>query len=248
MSKFSIGITTFSKRFSYVETLVSQLRTYTDADILISVNGDYNKNFNNEYRKKILSLCTNYDNIYPIFFPEQRGLAKLWNTLIVHSKTDWCLLMNDDVEVLSADFDLFGQNDLTETPDLLRINGSFSHFFIHKKLIDDLGYFDERFLGFGEEDGDIYYRYIEKYNKWIQDTYINGFKNLIIDVRDEEIKRINGKYSEFNTNFCFFMENSKYVNDPNGFKANFVPTKKKNLTDINLYPYEKFFMENKYKL
>jgi len=248
MSKFSIGITTFSKRFSYVETLVSQLRTYTDADILISVNGDYNKNFNNEYRKKILSLCTNYDNIYPIFFPEQRGLAKLWNTLIVHSKTDWCLLLNDDVEVLSADFDLFGQNDLTETPDLLRINGSFSHFFIHKKLIDDLGYFDERFLGFGEEDGDIYYRYIEKYNKWIQDTYINGFKNLIIDVRDEEIKRINGKYSEFNTNFCFFMENSKYVNDPNGFKANFVPTKKKNLTDINLYPYEKFFMENIYKL
>ena len=68
MNQFSIGITTFSKRFSYVETLVSQLRTYTDADILISVNGDYNKNFNNEYRKKILSLCSNYDNIYPIFF------------------------------------------------------------------------------------------------------------------------------------------------------------------------------------
>ena len=33
MNKFSIGITTFSKRFSYVETLVSQLRTYTGADI-----------------------------------------------------------------------------------------------------------------------------------------------------------------------------------------------------------------------
>jgi hypothetical protein len=95
MNQFSIGITTFSKRFSYVETLVSQLRTYTGADILISVNGDYNKNFNNEYRKKILSLCSNYDNIYPIFFPEQRGLSKLWNTLIVHSKTDWCLLLND---------------------------------------------------------------------------------------------------------------------------------------------------------
>ena len=248
MNKFSIGITTFSKRFSYVETLVSQLRAYTDADILISVNGDYNKNFNNEYRKKILSLCTNYDNIYPIFFPEQRGLTKLWNTLVVHSKTDWCLLLNDDVEVLSPDLTLFGQDNLNETPDLLRINGSFSHFFIHKKLIDDLGYFDERLLGFGDEDGDIMYRYIEKYNKWIKDTYIHGINNLVIDIRDEEIKRVNNKYSAFNSDFCFFMENSKYVDDPNGIVCSFVPTKKKNLSDINLYPYEKFFRENKYKL
>jgi hypothetical protein len=249
MSKFSIGITTFSKRFSYVETLVSQLRTYTGADILISVNGYYNKNFNNEYRKKILSLCSNYDNIYPIFFPEQRGLSKLWNTLIIHSKTDWCLLLNDDVEVLSHDFVLYGQNNLNETPDLFRINRSFSHFFVHKKLIDDLGYFDERLLGFGEEDGDIFYRYIEKYNGWISDAQIHGFKSLVIDVRDEEIISIGGgKYSKFNNDFCFNMENSKYVDDPNGIKGVFSPTKKKNLPDINLYPYEKFFMENKNKL
>ena len=70
----------------------------------------------------------------------------------------------------------------------------------------------------------------------------------MIDIRDEEIKRVNNKYSAFNSNFCFFMENSKYVNDPNGIVCCFVPTKKKNLLDINLYPYEKFFRENKYKL
>jgi hypothetical protein len=44
------------------------------------------------------------------------------------------------------------------------------------------------------------------------------------------------------------MENPKYVDDPNGVVCSFVPTKKKNLSDINLYPYEKFFRENKYKL
>jgi glycosyltransferase involved in cell wall biosynthesis len=248
MNKFTIGITTFSKRFSYVETLINQLRNYTDFDILISVNGDYNKTFDNEYRKKILLLCSNYDNVFPIFFPEQRGLSKLWNTLIVHSKTDWCLLLNDDVEIISSDLILFGQNNLNEIPDIRRINGSFSHFFVHKKLIDELGYFDERLLGFGEEDGDIFFRYIEKYNRWIQDSFIGGINNLVIDIRDEGITGGSGKYSAFNRDFCFLIENCKYIADPNGIKGCFGYEMRKNISDINLYPYENFFMENKNKL
>ena len=72
-----------------------------------------------------------------------------------------------------------------------------------------MSYFDERLLGFGAEDGDIEYRYIEKYDKWIQDTYIHGINNLVIDIKDEEIKIINKKYSAFNFDFCFYMENPK---------------------------------------
>jgi uncharacterized protein YbgA (DUF1722 family) len=66
---YSVCITTFSKRFNFLEKLVSQVRSFSNCDILISINGDYKQEFNNEYRKQILNLCLKYDNIYPIFFP-----------------------------------------------------------------------------------------------------------------------------------------------------------------------------------
>lgn len=248
MKEFSIGITTFSKRFSYLETLVRQLRTYTDAEIIISINGDYKKKFDEKYRKKILKLCLEYENVFPIFFPEQRGLSKLWNTLIIHSKTDWCFILNDDVEVLTSDIVSFAEKSLLNKPDFYRINESYSHFLIHKKTIDELCYFDERLLAFGEEDGDIMFRYIEKYNKWIPNLYIHGLNNLIENTADENIRRKNGKYSAFNTEFCFTMDNCKYVPDEKGISGHFSYKARKNLPDLNLYPYEKFFMENKHKL
>jgi hypothetical protein len=157
-------------------------------------------------------------------------------------------MLNDDIEINLNEFVTFA-NNLNREPDLLRINGSFSHFLIHKKCIDDLGYFDERLLGFGEEDGDISYRYIQKYDRWVQDVYINGFVNLVIDLRDEEIRRGVGKYSAFNREFCFLKDGCKYVPDSSSkISAMFGQPMKKNLEDLNLYPSESFFMKNKNNL
>ena len=245
---YSVCITTFSKRFNYVEKLVSQVRSLTTCDILIAVNGDYNQEFNNEFRKQILDLCLKFDNVYPIFFPEQRGLAKLWNTLVVHSKQDWCLLLNDDVELDNDEVFTSTIPSLGNKPDLRRINGSFSHFLIHKDCLDKIGYFDERLLGFGEEDGDIFYRYIETYNEWIQELWVHGFTNLVVDVRDENIKPGIGKYSQFNRNFCFSDEPCKYISVSEGITGLFGQHMKKNIEDLSQYPYEKFFKENKGKL
>jgi len=247
MNKYTICITTFSKRFSYIESLINQIRKFSDNDILISINGDYKKDFDNLYREKILNLCLKYENIYPIFFPEQRGLSKLWNTLIIHSKHDWCLMLNDDIEIESDDIFIKG-NNLSDSPDLIRINGSFSHFFVHKVCIDELGYFDERLLGFGEEDGDIFFRYIEKYNKWIQDFWVSGVKNLVIDLRDDNIKNGIGKYSAFNRDFCFVIDNCKYKPNDNGIIGCFGFPMEKKLEDLKIYPYEGFFKENKNNL
>jgi glycosyltransferase involved in cell wall biosynthesis len=248
MNKFTICITTFSKRFDYLKKLINQIRSFSDVDVIVAVNGDYKKVFDNDYRTNVLKLCSDYPYVFPIFFPEQRGLSKLWNTLIIHSKTDWCLMLNDDIELTTDDFHKYGNNNLDVDPDLLRINGSFSHFFLHKKCIDDLGYFDERLLGFGEEDGDVFFRYIEKYDRWIKDVYIHGFNNLVIDVRDDEIRRGVGKYSAFNREFCFLSESPKYVSDASGISGMFGQPMKKNLPDECLYPYESFFTENKNKL
>jgi len=245
---YSVCITTFSKRFKYVEKLVTQVRSLTTCDILIAVNGDYNQEFNNEFRKQILDLCVKFDNVYPIFFPEQRGLAKLWNTLVVHSKQDWCLLLNDDVELDNDEVFTSTIPSLGDKPDLRRINGSFSHFLVHKDCLDKIGYFDERLLGFGEEDGDIFYRYIETYNEWIQELWVHGFTNLVVDVRDENIKPGIGKYSQFNRHFCFSDEPCKYISVYECIKGLFDQHMKKNIEDLQQYPYEKFFKENKGKL
>jgi hypothetical protein len=245
---YSVCITTFSKRFNFLETLVSQVRSFSNCDILISINGDYKQEFNNEYRKQVLNLCLKYDNIYPLFFTEQRGLAKMWNELVIHSKTDWCLMLNDDVELTQDE--IFSQTipSLGDKPDLRRINGSFSHFLIHKVCLDELGYFDERLLGFGEEDGDIFYRYIETYNSWIQELYVHGFTNIVSDIRDENITAGVGKYTKFNRDFSFLNENPKYVSVSEGISGLFGVPMSKNLKDEQQYPYEKFFRENKYKL
>jgi len=245
---YSVCITTFSKRFNYVEKLVTQVRALTTCDILIAVNGDYNQEFNNDFRKQILDLCLKFDNVFPIFFPEQRGLSKLWNTLVIHSKQDWCLLLNDDVELDNDEVFISTIPSLGDKPDLRRINGSFSHFLIHKDCLDKLGYFDERLLGFGEEDGDIFYRYIETYNGWIQELWVHGFTNLVVDVRDENIKPGIGKYSLFNRNFCFSDEPCKYISVSEGITGLFGQHMKKNIEDLEQYPYEKFFKENKGKL
>jgi glycosyltransferase involved in cell wall biosynthesis len=244
---YSVGITTFSKRFDHLSKLVQQIRALDSCDIIITVNGDHNNTFNEEYRLNVLKLCCNYPRIFPIFFPEQRGLAKLWNTIIVHSSTNWILMLNDDVELDNNEvFSIM--SSFNDIPDIKRINGSFSHFILHKMCLDDIGYFDERLLGFGEEDGDIMYRYIEKYNRDLEDIWVNGFTNLCVSSRDENIKPGVGKYSAFNRNFCFNSSDCKYIADTCGIEGMFGIKMKKQFTDENQYPYEKFFQLNKNKL
>lgn len=249
MSEYSICITTFSYRFNMLENLVSKLRKLTDTQILIVINANYKKNFDEEYRMKVLELCLKYPKIFPIFFTEQRGCSKLWNTLIIHSNTLWDLILADDIEIneISNFENIF--NNIKSNPDLYTINNSFAHFLVHKKTINELKYFDERFLGFGHEDGDIAWRYIEKYDKWIPNLSIADFVDFRSHVIDEEIIKSNGsKYTQFNADFLIGNDWSKYEKSDLGFHGHFgVPVVKIN-EDLNQYPYEYFFQENKNKL
>jgi predicted glycosyltransferase involved in capsule biosynthesis len=246
---YSVCITTFSLRFHFIEKLVGQIRSFTDCDILIAINGDYKSEFDEKYRKKILKLCSEYKKVFPIFFTEQRGLSKLWNTLIIHSKNDWCLVLNDDVEI-TGDY-VFETTIPTfcSTPTIFRINGSMSHFLIHKNFLHDLGYFDERFLGFGSEDSDFAWRHIEKYNLQLCDINVHGFINIVSDIKDEKIiNSLGSKYTAFNQSFLCCYEHSKYKPDENGFAGWFPFPVIKKIDDIQQYPYESFFMEHKNKI
>lgn len=246
---YSIVITTFSKRFNYITILIGQIRKYSEAKIYLVINGEKDGNFYEPYRKNILELSLKYDNIYPIFFTETRGLSKLWNTGIIAADQEDVLILNDDIEIHSNEiFDFCGSLMVQSFHyGLIRINSSFSHFIIKKGFINHLGYFDERLIGFGEEDGDIMYRLVKKDVYFMmKDVYINGVQNIISDTRHDDIKPGIGKYSSFNREFIY---GQKYVvNHSSRYKGMFDTPMDQLLPDLEQYPYERFHKENKNKL
>ena len=54
MNNFDIGITTFSLRYDFVESLVNSIRTLgIDNNIFLCINGEKDSNFSENYRQKI---------------------------------------------------------------------------------------------------------------------------------------------------------------------------------------------------
>lgn len=245
---FDIVITTFSLRFHFLQNLLKQISELNiETNIIICINGEKDGKFDLEYRDKILKLCDDYVDVYPIFFIERRGLSKMWNTGIIHSVKNDVLILNDDISINSSNiFDIVNNHiQSNEYTGLSIINNTFSFFVVNKKTIDDLGYFDERLLGFGEEDGDISYRFKEKYKRNIFRLYANNIDNIISDIAYPDIKKGIGKYSWFNRNFMF-QEKYSCNGDIYYFPDNIECDKK--LQDIKLYPYESYFWNNKDRL
>jgi len=247
MENFTIVITTFAKRYDYVVKLIPQIRNYTNNKIILIINGEKDGNFDEEYRKNVLALCSNYDNVYPTMFIETRGLCKMWNTGLIMSDTDNVLILNDDIEILSGDIIRYVTSHIksSEYKGLTKINNSFSHFIANKVVLGNLGYFDERLLGFGEEDGDISYRFI-KAGIPINNLFINGVINIISSIRHDHIKAGIGKYSSFNRDFIYGQKYSQNMSSPH--KGMFDTPMDQLLEDINQYPHENFFRENKNNL
>ncbi len=240
---YSIAITTFSLRFEMVKKLISQIRRFTDKEIIICINGEFNESFREDYRKKMLGLCLEYDYILPIFFSEMRGLSKMWNTSITLSSQKNILVLNDDLEILSNDiFDKI--SSLNDEISLIKINNSFSHFLINRDILNKVGWFDERLLGFGEEDGDITFRFLEQ-SIGIYNLNVSGVINIVSEIR-QNIKPGVGKYSLFNREFAFGEKYQK--TDSVGIIGMFGEPHKKIVKDQNIYPYESFYWDNKNKL
>lgn len=247
-NNFDIAITTFSLRFDFVENLVKSIRTLGIINnILICINGEYNSEFDEEYRKKILNLCYEYHGVFPIFFIETRGLSKMWNTLIIHSSKEDILILNDDINIISENIFSVVSSHIKgpEYFGLSIINNTFSFFVVNRKFIDELNYFDERLLGFGEEDGDIMFRTKKNTGKDVYRLYASGIDNIISHIRHEHIKSGIGKYSLFNREYIF---NQKYKCDGNIYYFPGEIECEQIIDDLNPYPYEKFFLENKINL
>ncbi len=249
----SIGITTFENRFEkYFLPLISKLREFNeDTEIIVAVNGEHNRTFGEDYRKQMLKSLSCRKNVYPVFFPRFRGLSKLWNTIIIHSTADHILLLNDDVMITAPGFmDKINKYLNRNGGRSFLINKSWSHCVISREEIDIMGYFDERLLGIGEEDGDMTWRYINRFKRPIANYAISEFINYSEDTVDNykpiNIKcHSNSKYSLFNRKFMF---DRKYKPDINGIKGMF--DQPQDLIDPGntQYPNEKFYHMHKDEL
>jgi hypothetical protein len=222
---YSIGIVTFSKRIdNYFIPLLDSIREHTDREILVAINGDYKVNFDEEYRQRVLSYLSQKENVFPIVYPTFRGLAKIWNSLVINSSNDYILILNDDIKINNHNFWDIVQKyiDLYQTSFMM--NNGFSHFVVKRQILDQQGWFDERFLGIGWEDTEFRNRI------YTNDTpKMNNFssRGCVFDVCEksdtiENQKVAWGKYSFFNCEI---------------WKQNLKPEKQ--------YPYEKFYWENK---
>ena len=215
---FEIGdpgiiITTFEQRFFiYAIPLIASLRKTLSNPIYLMVNGNYHNPASTDSIRELLRRLSEFDDVYPVFFGKMHGCASMWNTGLRHSNRRNNLVLNDDITIREETIgtELSIATKILEKNPLVTINNSWSHFLISDRSIEKFGYFDERFLGFGEEDGDYIRRIVEGSDSPPANVQLSGFVNIIDQSRDSSVATSWGKYSLFNK--CVFY--LKYPGTP----------------------------------
>jgi hypothetical protein len=241
----TFGIVTFRQRRHLVKKLINNIRNFhgDNNDIILIINGNVDETMHDDYRTEMLELCKNVKNCYPFFCPEFKSLAKLWNNICIFSKTEYNFVVCDDVKYDQKDTLDIIINFINQTnSQFFTINNQFSFFVLTKTILHSIGYFDERLISFGEEDGDMVHRYIEKFGKRMDNIHIRDIMNgANYELRDEKIKTHIDNKPSINRKIAEIM----YVKDPNGIKGMAPYPIKKTWPDIQQYPYEEFFNKNK---
>ena len=247
--KYSIGITTFDKRFDdFFKPLIRSIYDYNkDIEVVVMVNAPYNGVLNIQYKKEMLLFLSNYPNVYPHFSTEFRSLSKMWNNELIFSSNNFVLILNDDVSLLPDFF-----NDLNKFIEQnkyksFKINGSWSHVLLNKFEINEVGWFDERLLGVGEEDGDMEFRWCKYYNDQFKSYSSNNILNHVDNSADTNIKKHSGsKYSKFNRDFIQKKYKIDFINGEL-YGMNEFPVLQ-HIQDEKQYPFEGHYWLNKNKL
>ena len=244
---YSIGITTYQHRFTqWLKPLVQQIKLFRpNVEIHISVNGEHKKEFDEDYRRELLHFASTQQNVFVSMYPTFRSLSKLWNNLMINSANHKVLLLNDDISITDESFFTI----LESVPfELFKINGSWSHAMFDRRVVDDIGWFDERYLGIGEEDGDFEWRYGNKtQGRSIPSVSLPGIINHV-DSKNclQGINVVNGKYSKFNLEFAF---NKKYKESATGKNYGIMNRVLECVSPTPpLHTTESFYWENKNKL
>jgi len=248
---YSIVITTFDKRFEefFVPLIRSIKRERPRVEVVVTVNGSCRAPFNEGYRQALLAFLALQQNCFPVIFPNFQSLAKMWNRGILTASEDRVLVLNDDLFIPSDIEDGFFyqlEQALAFLPGTFRINGSFSHFVVSKSDLIDVGFFDERLLGLGEEDGDFYWRYHDRFGVEIPSVDLPYIDNICSDIADDGYAKGIRTAAKFNRNFITTVKYKEVM--IGGYRGLFDSRVKKQLPDEQQYPYESFYRQNKDKV
>jgi hypothetical protein len=249
MNNLTIGISTFKNRFESLCRLVNQIRAINkDIQILIAVNGEFEP-FDEDYRTKLMRFCSDVPGTFLIMQTEFRSLSKLWNEIVVHANTEYIYLLNDDVEFLNPNvFDIINHEIETNKSHLfLAPKNSWSHFVVSKQFCERLGYFDERLLGIGAEDGCAHWRYERAFGTRPNELTIHGVYNRgDYDAVNPAMRcHVNNK-AAFNEEFTY---NTKFIKDDKKGIQGFFDYKVSMVDPYpEFYPAEIFFRVHKQEL
>jgi len=237
---FKIVITTFSKRFfSDCIPLIKELRSSgVTQEIIIGVNGDFNSEYDRAIRSKFLHELAQFDGVSPVCFSTFRGLSVVWNRTILSGDSYVTVVLNDDL-IVNPQTIISTLQSLVEkaaTSGVCLLNMSWSHFAITTSVFDDIGYFDERLLGIGEEDPDMTFRFEAFYGFTPPSISADGLIHDSSFTFDSNIVSGKGKYSLFNwvfieKKYSFGSGRSSRMFDRPGVLV---------LKDFSLYPAERW--------
>ena len=248
----TVCITTFKHRFdTYFKPLLAQIKAIApDIEVIVLINGENKEKFDETFRKKMLLFLADYTNVFPVFFPEFRGLSKLWNTGLIHSTSNEVLLLNDDLTIYNHNlFRSIHQIYEAGYQESFKINGSWSHVVLNKQHIVDMDlWFNEKLLGIGEEDGFFEWKYEMARKTQFKSYNIGGITNHV-DMSHNPTNTVTvpqGKYSKLNGEVM--LSDIFEYDEENGVQLGMYPHPVVIRETTPQYPNEKFFRENRDRL
>jgi hypothetical protein len=202
---YSIGVTTFLERYEILfKDLIKRLNfSFPGTEIIVAVNGHYNQEKQKEYLLQIEQYCKNFSSVKLIIYEKPQGLSKLWNRILISSTNNKIFLLNDDILFYPSIHKKIDSSGILKE-NISLINQSFSHFFINKSIIKEVGWFDERLLEIGGEDDDYHVR-LTINNIELKNYLFKGLSNfkpkLKVNSYGNMVNAQIGGYSNSNTAF-----------------------------------------------
>lgn len=259
---YSITIQTYAYRFdSYFKSLLAKIhRQRPNIEKVIFVNGQNKEPFNEDYRRGMMQYASNFQNTFLVMSPFMRGCSFMWNTCVNYTSNEYVLVMGDDVLILDGFFDEFEamlSHNRTLGDESFRINWHWGHFCVWRNdMIDPnrVGYFDERLIGFGEEDGDWMWRFQNKFNRHMRNYTTDKlpFNTDNSCSPGKNTKTHSGtKYSAFNRHFQFEQKMEPDIGGSNnacGVYGNNPQKIRSGMETPNMYPGETWYRANIHNL
>jgi len=175
---------------------------FPDYDIMVFLNGHYNLPKQIRYLQAATSFLAQYPNVRYLTQVTHQPLARAWNWLIMMAAWDQVLILNDDLTVHPAL--RHNLENLAEVSPIFTLNSSWSHFVIHKKVIAQVGWFDENLRGIGYEDNDYIFRLGQRGIR-VRNVLVDGVLSLVAPSTDASWADISGvtlkKYSQANLDY-----------------------------------------------